>query len=255
MSAQGAGSAGRRVLVLGGTSEIAHAIVEALQARAPREVVLVGRNRSSLDGAADRLRAAGSPAVSAFVCDALDTARHAAVVDEAFDRLGGVDIAIVAVGELGERAGVPSDIAAAVRTMQVNTVGAGSLLLHTAARMRERGDGTIVVLSSVAAERPRRANSVYGASKAGLDSLAQAVGDELHGHGVRVLVVRPGFVRTRMTRGLAPAPLACTPQKVASAVLAGLDGRAHTVWAPSALRWVMLAMRVLPRAIFRRIER
>ena len=112
-----------------------------------------------------------------------------------------------------------------------------------------------MVLSSVAAERPRRANSVYGASKAGLDSLAQAVGDELHGEGVRVLVVRPGFVRTRMTSGLEEAPFACTTQVVASAVVKGLDGRAHTVWAPSTLRWVMLAMRLIPRAIFRRIAR
>ncbi len=255
MSSLNAGSAGTRVLVLGGTSEIGLAVVAALQARSPREVALVGRDSDALENAADRLRAAGAAAASTFVCDALDTARHAAVLEQAFDRLGCVDLAIVAVGELGDRAGMPSDIDAAVRTMEINMVGAGSLLLHTARLMRERGCGTIVVLSSVAAERPRRANSVYGASKAGLDSLAQALGDELHGYGVRVLVVRPGFVRTRMTRGLAPAPLACSPEAVADAVLAGLDGRAHTVWAPRPLRWMMLAVRLLPRALFRRIER
>lgn len=255
MSSVGAGSAGKRVLVLGGTSEIGLAILDGLQARAPREVALVGRDRDGLAGAAERLRGAGSAAVSTFELDALDTERHAAVLGQAFEGLGGADIVILAVGVLGEREGLPSDVAAAVRTMEVNVVGAGSLLIHAARRLREGGGGTIVVLSSVAAERPRRANSVYGASKAGLDSLAQAMGDELHGQGVRILVVRPGFVHTRMTRGLTAAPLACTPQAVADAVLAGLDGRAHTVWAPGALRWVMLAMRLLPRSIFRRIER
>jgi decaprenylphospho-beta-D-erythro-pentofuranosid-2-ulose 2-reductase len=254
MSASNIGSMGRRVLVLGGTSEIALAIVAELQARSPREVALLGRDRDALGAAAEKLREAGSPAVSTFECDALDTDRHEAALAQAFDELGGVDIAILAVGELGERAGLPSDVDAAVRSMQVNMVGAGSLLLHTARRLREGAGGTIVVLSSVAAERPRRANSVYGASKAGLDSLAQAVGDELHGK-VRVLVVRPGFVRTRMTSGLEEAPFACTPQVVAGAVLKGLDGRAHTVWAPPTLRWVMLVMRLIPRSIFRRIER
>jgi decaprenylphospho-beta-D-erythro-pentofuranosid-2-ulose 2-reductase len=249
------GSAGRRVLVLGGTSEIALAIVDELQAKAPREVALVGRDAVALEAQAQRLRDAGAPAVSTLECDALDTDHHATLIEHAFEQLEGVDIAILAVGVLGERAGLPSDIDAAVRDMRVNMVGAGSLLLHTAHRLREHGGGTIVVLSSVAAQRPRRANSAYGAAKAGLDSLAQALGDELHGQGVRVLVVRPGFVRTRMTHGLTPAPLACTPQDVARAVLKGLDDGAHTVWAPSALRWVMLALRMLPRSVFRRIER
>jgi len=110
------------------------------------------------------------------------------------------------------------------------------------------------VLSSVAAERPRRGNAVYGASKAGLDSLAQSLADDLHDEGVRILVVRPGFVRSRMTQGLKPAPLATTPDAVAAAVLAGLDGRAQTIWTPRALRLLMLVMRMVPRPLFRRIE-
>ena len=138
--------------------------------------------------------------------------------------------------------------------LQVNLVGAGSLLIYSAQRLREQGTGTIVVLSSVAAERPRRANAVYGASKAGLDALAQGLGDELHEDGVRVLVVRPGFVHTRMTRGLQPAPLSTTPQALARVVVDGLDHGAHTVWAPPALRWLMIVMRMLPRPLFRRLR-
>jgi decaprenylphospho-beta-D-erythro-pentofuranosid-2-ulose 2-reductase len=242
----GAGSAGRRVIVLGGTSEIALAIVGELQRRAPREVVLAGRNPAALSGAADELRTAGCARVATLVLDALA---------QAFGELDGADIVILAVGVLGERGGLPADIADALQTMQVDFVGAGSLLIHAARRLREQGGGTIVVLSSAAAERPRRANAVYGAAKAGLDALAQALGDDLRDQGVRMLVVRPGFVHTRMTRGLDPAPLASTPRAVAAAVLAGLDREAHTVWAPRALRGLMLVMRMLPRPLFRRIAR
>lgn len=250
-----AGSAGRRVIVLGGTSEIALAIVGELQRRAPREVVLVGRNPGALSGAADELRAAGCPRVDALVLDALDLGRHGDALAQAFGELDGTDIVILAVGVLGQRGGLPADITDALQTMQVDFVGAGSLLIHAARRLSEQGSGTLVVLSSAAAERPRRANAVYAAAKAGLDALAQALGDDLRERGVRVLVVRPGFVHTRMTRGLDPAPLASTPRAVAGVVVAGLDHGAHTVWAPRGLRGLMLVMRMLPRPLFRRIAR
>ncbi len=249
------GSAGPRVIVLGGTSEIALEIVRELQRQEPREVVLVGRDPSALSPAADDLRTAGCSRVGSHTLDALDVDRHGEALGRAFDELGGADIVILAVGVLGRRGGLPVDVTDALQTMKVDFVGAGSLLIHTAWRLREQGSGTIVVLSSAAVERPRRANAVYGAAKTGLDALAQAIGDDLHEHGVRMLVVRPGFIHTRMTRDLDPAPLASTPQAVAAIVIAGLDREAHTVWAPRSLRWLMLAMGMLPRPLFRRIAR
>ncbi|HEV7163073.1 MAG TPA: SDR family NAD(P)-dependent oxidoreductase [Solirubrobacteraceae bacterium] len=254
MSRSDTGSAGRRVIVLGGTSEIALACVRELQRGAPREVALVGRDAAGLSAAAEGLRAAGVARVIELELDALDLERHEEIVGGAFEKLGGADIVILAVGVLGERGGMPEDIAAAMKLLEVNVVGAGSLLMHAARCLREGGGGALVVLSSVAAERPRRANAVYGASKAALDSLAQGLGDDLHDDGVRMLVVRPGFVRTRMTRGLEPAPLATTAEAVARAVRDGLDRGAHTVWVPRALHAPMLVMQMLPRAIFRRIK-
>ncbi len=254
MSRSGSGGAGRRVIVLGGTSEIALACVRELQRGAPREVALVGRDAAGLSAAAEGLRAAGVARVLELELDALELERHEEIVGQAFEQLGGADLVILAVGVLGERGGMPEDIAAAVKLLEVNVVGAGSLLMHAARRLREGGGGALVVLSSVAAERPRRANAVYGASKAGLDSLAQSLGDDLHGAGVHMLVVRPGFVGTRMTRGLDPAPLATTAEAVARAVRDGLDRGAHTVWVPRALHAPMLVMQMLPRAIFRRIK-
>jgi decaprenylphospho-beta-D-erythro-pentofuranosid-2-ulose 2-reductase len=254
MSGAGAGSVGRRVVVLGGTAEIAVAIVRELQGRAPREVALVGRDPDALARKAEDLTGAGCTTVLTFELDAIDLDRHEQLIGETVDKLGGVDIVILAVGVLGERGGLPDNTSAALDVLQVNLVGAGSLLIHAARRLREQGAGTLVVLSSVAGERARAANVIYGASKAGLDALAQGLGDALHNDGVRVLVVRPGFVHTRMTRGLAPAPLSTTPQALARVVVDGLDHGAHTVWAPSALRWLMIAVRMLPRPLFRRLK-
>jgi decaprenylphospho-beta-D-erythro-pentofuranosid-2-ulose 2-reductase len=247
-------STGRRVVVLGGTSEIALAIVREMQSRAPREVALLGRDPHALASAAEDLRQAGCERTLTFELDALATAAHAEVLDRAFAELGGVDIVVLAVGLLGERGAMPADVAGAVEVMQVNFAGAGSLLIEAARRLRDGGGGAIVVLSSVAAERPRRANAVYGASKAGLDALARGLGDELQDEGVRVLVVRPGFVHTRMTEGLSPAPLATTPEAVAKVATDGLDGGGQVVWAPGPLRWLMLVLRHLPRPLFRRMK-
>ncbi len=244
------------MIVLGGTSEIALAIVRELMLRAPREVALVGRDGEGLARRAEELRAAGSARVLTFTVDALALEQHSEVIGRAFSELGGGDIVLVAVGTLGtERGGLPDDVAAATQTLAVNLVGAGSLLMHAAQHLRAARSGTLVVLSSVAAERARRANAVYGASKAGLDALAQGLADDLHEDGVRVLVVRPGFVHTRMTRGLDPAPLASTPEGVAAAALAGLDSGAQTAWAPRGLRALMLVMKMIPRPLFRRIKR
>lgn len=244
---------GSRLLVLGGSSEIGGAIAAELARDGVGEAVLTGRDMAALAAAAADLKAAGAERVETLELDALETGTHRAALERAFELLGAVDVAVLAVGVLGSRGGLPEDIPAAVDVMRVNTVGAGSLLMETARLMRRQGSGTIVVLSSVAAERPRASNAVYCASKAGIDALATALDDELSGKGVRVMIVRPGFVRTRMTAGLPVPPLATDAQTVARATARGVRGHARTVWAPSGLRWVMAVLRMLPRSIFRRI--
>jgi decaprenylphospho-beta-D-erythro-pentofuranosid-2-ulose 2-reductase len=110
-----------------------------------------------------------------------------------------------------------------------------------------------VVLSTVAAERARASNAIYGAAKAGLDALAQGLADATAGAGVRVLVVRPGFVKTRMTAGLPPAPFATTPEAVAEAVVRALPRRAQTIWVPGHLRFIFAVLRHIPRPLYRRL--
>jgi decaprenylphospho-beta-D-erythro-pentofuranosid-2-ulose 2-reductase len=141
----------------------------------------------------------------------------------------------------------------AVRVAQTNYTGAVSAGLVTARELQNQGYGSLVVLSSVAGERARRADFIYGSSKAGLDSFAQGLGDALHGTGVHVMVVRPGFVRSRATAGRAEPRLTTTPEEVAAAVELGLRRRSETVWVPGVLRLVTAVVRHLPRAVFRRL--
>jgi len=242
-----------RVLVIGGSSEIAAAISGELAREGISDAVLAGRDAKALEASAAELRAAGAARVETVALDALDVPGHRAALERAFGLLGQVDVAILAVGVLGDRGGLPEDIPAAVEVLRVNTVGAGSLLMEAARLMRTQGRGTIVVLSSVAAELPRASNAVYCASKAGLDALARALDDELCSEGVRVMLVRPGFVRTRMTAGLPEPPLATSAAVVARATRRGLRRHARTLWAPSGLRWVAAALRMLPRSLFRRL--
>jgi decaprenylphospho-beta-D-erythro-pentofuranosid-2-ulose 2-reductase len=253
VSRNGAPRGAGRLLVIGGSSEIAGAIAAELVHDGVRDAVLAGRDAGALFASAGALRAAGAERVQTVELDALDTAGHRPALERAFAMLGEVDVAVLAVGVLGSRGGLPQDIPAAVEVLSVNTVGAGSLLMETARLMRAQGHGTIVVLSSVAAERPRASNAVYCASKAGLDALARALDDELSDAGVRVMVVRPGFVRTRMTAGLPAPPLATNAPAVARATASGLRRRSRTVWSPGALRWVMAGLRMLPRAVFKRL--
>lgn len=246
-------AAGGRVLVLGGTSEIALAIAAELEARAPREVGLLGRDADALAQAAGRLEREGCERVWTGELDALDLDGHEQALAAAFARMGGADLAIVAVGQLGRRGTLLEDVPAALDILRVNMVGAGSLLLRTAQLLRAQGSGTLIVLSSSAAWRARPSNPAYGASKAGLDALADGLATTLGPEGVRVVVVRPGFVHTRMTAGLPPAPFATTPERVARRVADKLGGGAHTIWAPAVMRPLMTAVRLLPRSVFRRV--
>ena len=187
------------VLVLGGGSDIAQATLRELVRRRTRTVILAGRDPASLAAGADELRAAGANVVETIAFDARDNAAHDAFVDDVFDRFGDIDVALLAFGVLGDQEEAEHDARAAVDIAEVNYVGAVSVAVPLAQKMREQGHGTIVVLSSVAGERARRSNFVYGSSKAGLDAFFQGLGDSLVGTGVKVMVVRPGFVHTKMT--------------------------------------------------------
>lgn len=257
------------LLVFGGASDIGAAIAERLVRDGCGAVVLAGRDSETMAPVADRVRNAGAQ-VSMTAWDALDTGSHADAVKTAWAAMptpdiGGdttagdtphadVDCVLVVAGVLGDQDHFEAHPETAAEALTANYTGGVTTLLHVARRMSEQGHGTIVVLSSVAGERPRRSNYVYGSSKAGLDAFAQGLGDALVGSGVHVVVVRPGFVHTSMTEGLTPAPLATTPEKVADTVASALASGKEIVWVPPALRHVMALFRHLPRSAWRRVS-
>ena len=242
------------VLLLGGTSEIGLATTRALVSRRTRTVLLAGRRLAALENAADELRARGAERVEVLPFDADETVSHAAFADRAFSWYGDIDVVLLAFGLLGDQRLAEDDPERAVAVLRTNLVGAASVGLHTARHLRRQGHGTLVAISSVAGERARRSNFVYGSSKAGLDAFFQGLGHSLVGSGVTVLVVRPGFVRTRMTAGLEAPPLSTTPEGVADVIVQAIETGAEEAWAPPSLRFVMMGVRHLPRPMFRMLK-
>ncbi|MEV7399449.1 decaprenylphospho-beta-D-erythro-pentofuranosid-2-ulose 2-reductase [Streptomyces sp. NPDC091267] len=256
------------LLVLGGTSEIGLATARRLIACRTRTVWLAGRPSPALDSAAAELRSRGAY-VRTVDFDALDTESHETTLGKIFTE-GDIDMVLLAFGIPGDQERDEEEPLSAVRVAQTNYTGAVSAGLVCAGALQAQGHGSLVVLSSVAGERARRADFIYGSSKAGLDAFAQGLGDALHGTGVHVMVVRPGLVRpagaahgadTRAGTAGAPlatipftrTPLVTTPDAVADAIVTGLRRRSETVWVPGALRAVMSALRHVPRPLFRRL--
>ena len=240
------------VLVLGGTSEIALETVKALPRARIGRVVLAGRPSPARDEAVAGLTAIGIAGVTAVDFDAKDTGTHAELINSIFDA-GDIDITLLAFGILGNQDDAESDPDHAIDVATTNYTGAVSVGLRVAHRLKAQGHGSLVVFSSVAGDRARRSNYVYGSTKAGLDAFAQGLGDALHGSGAHVLVVRPGMVRTKMSAGLKEAPMTTNPDVVAGIVVAALRKGKETVYAPGPLRFVMAALKTLPRPIFRKL--
>ena len=239
------------LLLVGGTSDIAVATARRYLAERRLRVVVAARDTPRRSAVADELRTAGGD-VEVVDFDAEDAGSAERMVAAAAAG-GDIDVAVIAFGQLGDQEQLAADPAAAAALGQVNYVAPVVVGTVLANRMRTQGHGVIVALSSVAGERARRSNYVYGSTKAGVDAYFSGLADSLVGSGVSVLVVRPGFVRSKMTEGLPEAPLSTTPEAVAEAIVTGVRKGRHTVWVPGAMRWVMSGLRHTPRAVFRRL--
>ncbi|AQA04970.1 oxidoreductase [Mycobacterium sp. MS1601] len=241
------------VVIFGGRSEIGTELASRLAAG--REVVLTTRGSDALDQQVSALTAAGASAVHVKAFDADDLGSHVSVLDEISVEHGPIGTAVLAFGILGDQARAEVDADHAVAIVHTDYVAQVSLLTELSKRMRGVGGGRIVVFSSIAGNRVRRANYVYGSAKAGLDGFASGLADALHGSGVQLLMVRPGFVIGRMTEGMDPAPLSSTPAQVADAAARALAKGKRSVWVPGSLAVLAFVMRLLPQAIWRRMPR
>jgi short-subunit dehydrogenase len=244
---------GGTVLILGGRSEIGTELARRLAPGAT--VVLAARRADRLEAQVSAIWSAGALAVHAREFDADDLAAHGPLVASVIAEHGPIGTAVLAFGILGDQARAETDAAHAVAIVHTDYVAQVSLLTELAAAMRAAGRGSLVVFSSVAGVRVRRANYVYGSAKAGLDGFACGLADALHGSGVGLLIVRPGFVVGRMTAGMTPAPLSSTPAQVAAATARALAKGRRTVWVPWALRPLFFVMRLLPQFVWRRMPR
>jgi short-subunit dehydrogenase len=241
------------VLILGGRSEIG---VELARRLAPgATVILAARKADQLAEQVAALAAAGATAVHTLEFDADDLESHGPLVASVLADHGRIDTAVLAFGILGDQARAETDAAHAVAVVHTDYVAQVSVLTHLSAAMRQAGRGSLVVFSSVAGVRVRRANYVYGSAKAGLDGFASGLADALHGTGVRLLIARPGFVIGRMTQGMTPVPFSSTPEQVAAATARALAKGRRTVWIPGVLQPMFFAMRLLPQFVWRRMPR
>ena len=241
------------MLILGGRSEIG---IELARRLAPgATVILAARRADQLTEQVAAVLAAGATAVHTREFDADDLASHGPLVDAVVAEHGPIGVAVLAFGILGDQARAEVDAAHAVAVVHTDYVAQVNMLTLLATAMRTAGRGSLVVFSSIAGARVRRANYVYGSAKAGLDGFASGLADALHGTGVRLLIARPGFVIGRMTEGMTPAPLSSTPAQVAAATARALAKGRRTVWIPWALGPAAFVMRCLPQFVWRRMPR
>jgi decaprenylphospho-beta-D-erythro-pentofuranosid-2-ulose 2-reductase len=238
------------LLLLGGTSDIALSIARKY-ARSGLRVVLAARPSDRRTVAAAELTSLGCEVIEVDL-DARDHQSHMATMEQAFST-GDIDIAVIAFGLLGDPEQAWHDPDLALELAEVNYTAPVHLGVLLGQRMQAQAHGWIVALSSVAGERVRRSNFVYGSTKAGFDGFFMGLGEALRDYGVHVLVVRPGFVKSKMTSGLDEAPLAVSPDQVAEVVIDAIKAKRELVWVPGPLRVVMSGLRHVPRPLFRKL--
>jgi decaprenylphospho-beta-D-erythro-pentofuranosid-2-ulose 2-reductase len=241
-------------IVFGGTSDIARSILGELISSGCTNIVLAGRDPVGLSLSSLEARSAGATQVAEVAFDALRLSDASSVVSDCFAAVGGdVDLVLMAVGTLGSQERDEVDASATADVLTTTAVWPAAALSASFEKLKRQGHGKIVVLSSVAGVRVRRANYVYGAAKSGLDAYAIGLSEAARGTGVEVFVVRPGFVRTRMTEGMHPAPFSTDRDAVATAVLHGMGQSQTIIWVPSILRFVFAGLRLLPQFAWRRL--
>lgn len=248
----------QNIVLLGGRSEIGLAIVRHLISPNTRSVVLAGRSKAQSDTPSEDADGTSTVGNGSFATlersfDAREVRTHQGFVTELVSEIGDLDVVIVAFGVLGDQEEFDVQPHLAADLAVVNFGGVMSVCLAVAEQFRRQGHGHLVVLSSVAGERVRKANFVYGSTKAGMDAFAQGLSDALADSPIKVTIVRPGFVHTAMTAGRKPAPFATSADEVAQATVKGMRSGRRIVWAPGILRWVFMVLRHLPTPVWRRL--
>ncbi len=242
------------ILIIGATSGIAEAVARRYAAQGCN-LVLVARSQQKLDVIAADLVARGAASVRTRVWEASDTAGLAGVAAFAWDVLQTVDVALIAHGTLPDQARAAEDLAYAVEHFRVNGESAVLCMLALSARFERQGKGTLAVIGSVAGDRGRPSNFLYGSAKSAVEACASGLRAKLYKVGVNVLLVKPGFVATPMTADLKlPAKLTATPERVAQDITGAVERETGVLYTPWFWRFIMLIIRQIPEVIFKRLN-
>jgi short-subunit dehydrogenase len=243
----------KRVLIIGGTSGIAQALASQL-AQSGAQLHLLGRSAPKLELVAANLKTRHGANVTTAAINFDDFSAHAPAIDQAASQLGGLDAAIVCHGSLGDQKACEQDFKLAESEFRTNCLGTMSFLSHLANRFEQQRAGQIIAISSVAGDRGRQSNYIYGAAKAGLTAFLQGLRNRLYPHGVKVLTVKPGFVDTPMTAHLKKGLLMASPEKVAQDILRAAENGRCVLYTPWFWRWIMLVIKLIPEKIFRGLK-
>jgi decaprenylphospho-beta-D-erythro-pentofuranosid-2-ulose 2-reductase len=243
----------RRIFIFGATSAIAEATARRFAVNG-NSFFLTAKDGNKLEALADDLRIRGAAMVTTASADALDFDRHPGLVNAAFEALSGLDTALIAHGTLPDQKSCEESFEATRRAFEINALGVMSLLTHVANRFEAQGFGTIAALGSVAGDRGRQSNYVYGTAKGAISIFMQGLRNRLHPRGVHVLTIKPGWVDTPMTAAFPKGILWACPQKIASGIYAAIENKKNVVYLPWFWSPFMRVIRTLPESIFKRLR-
>jgi decaprenylphospho-beta-D-erythro-pentofuranosid-2-ulose 2-reductase len=243
----------KRILIIGATSAIAEATARLFAARGD-SLVLAGRDLPQLERIANDLKLRGAPGAHVLALDVNDFDKHVAAIQQASDLLNGVDIALIAHGTLGNQGECERDFSLALKELNTNAISVMSLLTQLANRMQAQGSGQLAVIGSVAGDRGRPSNYVYGTAKAAVATFCEGLRARLYPHNVNVLLIKPGFVDTPMTAAFKKGLLWAKPEKIAALIVRALDRRQQVIYTPSFWALIMLIIRSIPRPLFVRLK-
>lgn len=243
----------KRILIIGANSAIAEATAR-LWAAQGAALFLVGRNAGRLEAVASDLRVRGAAAVTSFAMDACDTAAHAAMLEAAETALGGLDVALVAHGSLPDQKACETSVELTLKEIDTNALSVIALATRLAEGFEKQGSGTLAVISSVAGDRGRQSNYVYGAAKGMVSLFLQGLRNRLAKKGVQVLTIKPGFVDTPMTAAFPKGALWAKPDAIARGIVRAVERGADEVYLPGFWRLIMFIIRHVPERIFKKMS-
>ena len=244
----------KRILVIGATSAIAEACAREW-AQGGAAMFLVGRRRDALGQVAADLAARGAAAAHCHLMDFNDLQSQADMLKACAETLGQVDIALVAHGSLPDQSACERDVELALKEFTLNATSTIALLTLLAQQMVRQGSGALAVITSVAGERGRASNYVYGSAKAAVSVFCEGLRARTRRDGVHVVDIRPGFVATPMTEGIALPPfLVAEPAAVARRITTGIDRGSDIIYAPWYWSVIMAGIRSIPRIVFKRMK-